>query len=75
MFRRLITNNLETINALGGDCVYCDAHLRGADVKETTDDSTVICPRCGVDAVLPAGTATAQKRAQLRERWFSAVED
>ena len=50
------TNNLESIlsDGNGARCVYCLGH---PDINEdtlTTDESTVLCPICMVDAVVPA---------------------
>jgi len=36
-------------------CFYCQATFRGRDIEEWIDEpQTALCPRCGIDAVLPA---------------------
>ena len=35
-------------------CFYCLATVPGDDVREWVDDGrTALCPRCGIDSVLP----------------------
>lgn len=43
---------MEHVN--GCACFYCGAFFKSTEIKEWTDDGeTAICPRCGIDSVLP----------------------
>ena len=50
------TNNLQSIlsDDNGARCVYCLGHPNISEDTLTTDESTVLCPICMVDAVVPA---------------------
>lgn len=57
-------------------CFYCLEKFNWHDIKEWTDDGcTVLCPRCGVDAVLPSHwvqiTDTLLK--QMNEVYFGVL--
>lgn len=55
-YMSLATNNLEAIrnDPKGARCVYCLGRPNCKAAVELTDDSTIICPDCGIDAVVPA---------------------
>ena len=55
-------------------CYFCCTVFRAADAVEFTDDDTAICPRCGIDAVLP-GRFEMEFLITASERWFTGVED
>lgn len=58
--------------ALGAPCgcYFCLTVFDGGTVAEWTDaGETALCPRCGIDAVLP-GEARIEALAALHERWF-----
>ena len=44
------------------------------DTDDTTDGVTALCPRCGIDAVLPSATVvlTAALLAEMNAFWFAA---
>jgi hypothetical protein len=50
------TNNLQSLlnDNEGARCVFCLGHPEINEDTLTTDESTVLCPLCGVDAVVPA---------------------
>tara|TARA_B100000482_G_scaffold157249_1_gene119261 strand:- start:781 stop:1065 length:285 start_codon:yes stop_codon:yes gene_type:complete len=52
----LATNNLEAVrkDPKGARCVYCLGRPNCDIFLELTDKTTIICPDCGVDAVVPA---------------------
>jgi hypothetical protein len=65
-------------------CFYCCAVFDASEISEWVDDrqvetgslddgSTALCPRCGIDAVLPgsAGTViTPALLAEMKAHWF-----
>ena len=59
-FRDLATNNLHALLADkdGARCFHCLARPGINPGTQTVDESTVICPLCGVDAVVPASEVT-----------------
>lgn len=50
------TNNLEEVqrDPQGARCVFCFGRPDCTRPVELTDETTIICPECGVDAVVPA---------------------
>ena len=50
------TNNLQSIlnDSNGARCVFCLGHPEINEYTSTTDESTVLCPICMIDAVVPA---------------------
>ena len=50
------TNNLQSLlnDNEGARCVFCLGQPEINEDTLTTDESTVLCPLCGVDAVIPA---------------------
>ena len=65
-------------------CFYCGALFAPSEIKdwidgpqvvtgETTDGVTALCPRCGIDAVLPSAAPIQlgpDLLAQMRGYWF-----
>ena len=53
---RFATNNLESVLAdkQGARCYFCLGHPNIDRFVETVDFSTILCPECGIDAVVPA---------------------
>lgn len=62
---------IEESNQAG--CYYCLEIFPTSEVVQFTDNGqTAICPRCGVDAILPssAGLITADFLKQSKLYWF-----
>jgi len=55
-------------------CFYCCALFSPHDIAEWTDeDSTALCPRCGIDAVLGSASGVPLTRdflQQMKHAWF-----
>lgn len=52
-------------------CFYCCNEFKSTDIKEWTDGkSTAICPRCGIDSVLP-GAIKLNVLKEMYEYWFN----
>src|SRR5690348_16373657 len=65
-------------------CFYCGAMFSPAEITDwidgpqvstgdTTDGVTALCPRCGIDAVLPSAEPirlSPELLAQMHEFWF-----
>ncbi|WP_070807541.1 hypothetical protein [Tractidigestivibacter scatoligenes] len=57
-------------------CFYCLAAFKPGEITEWVDDGdgyTAICPRCGVDSVIPSRHGYPITRAflgEMREYWF-----
>ena len=82
---RLCVNNralLETSDLAG--CFYCEEILRPREITDwidgrqietgdTADGVTALCPRCGIDAVLPGSapiTLTVSLLREMNKHWF-----
>ena len=54
-YMKYATNNLQEIlnDKKGAICIYCLKKPLITKSTSTTDISTVICPLCGIDAVVP----------------------
>ena len=51
-------------------CYFCLTVFTGGAVEEWTDEgTTALCPRCGIDSVLPSVNDTDVLKA-AHERWF-----
>lgn len=52
---------------------WVDAPQHGSG--DTADGITALCPRCGIDAVLPSAAVALGKQmlAEMNAHWFSAV--
>lgn len=73
-FPTLSRNNYRRILAAGqGSCYFCLRHFAATDIDETAfcDDNTVLCPHCGIDAVVP-GTIDSATLVAACTRWFAA---
>ena len=65
-------------------CFYCEQFFSPSEVADwidgrqletdsLRDGATALCPRCGIDAVLPSGAPipfTSEMLAQMRHHWF-----
>lgn len=66
------------ILAEGGPCgcFYCLSVFEASEVRDWVwDGSTALCPRCGIDAVLPGSAAPidAEFLRRMRTRWFECT--
>ncbi len=53
-----------------GRCFYCLAKFEFVDIEHWTDKSqTAICPKCGIDSVLP-GSFEDEKLILMHHDWF-----
>jgi hypothetical protein len=56
-------------------CFYCLAIFSPQDIEEWVDeDSTALCPKCGIDSVIGAASGFPIVRGfleQMHRRWFS----
>lgn len=54
-------------------CFFCISTDASPRIKKWTDNGvTALCPRCGIDAVLPGVTDT-KLLAAMCERWFTNI--
>jgi len=55
-YMKYATNNLNAIlnDIKGAVCIYCIKKVIITEKTELTDETTVICPICNIDAVVPA---------------------
>jgi hypothetical protein len=57
-------------------CFYCLATFAPAAIVEwVDDDTTALCPRCGIDSVLGSKSGhplTHQALSQMQRTWFGA---
>jgi len=62
------TNNLQRIldDPNGARCVYCLGSPTVDETTETCNNSTVICPNCGIDAVVPTSSIPGIPEETLR---------
>lgn len=65
---------LEHVSRCG--CFYCLAFFDAAEVIEWIDeDQTALCPRCGIDSVLPATEeVTPEFLKEMQQYWFAAAK-
>lgn len=55
-------------------CFYCQQHYKPKLIKEWCDnEQTAICPKCGIDAVLPFHMGTEALK-DMHDYWFSVVK-
>ena len=76
----LATNNLQAVlqDNQGARCVYCLEAPTITEATPVTDFSTIICPLCTVDAVVPASSIPEPVEGQLRdwhEQGFAISEE
>ena len=56
-------------------CFYCLATFPGSEVKNWIDmTETAMCPKCGIDSVLPGGRGTPEVLKEMQAYWFN-MED
>ena len=65
--------------AISGDtvcgCYFCLTVFTGGTIEEWVDGgTTALCPRCGVDAVLP-GVNDTDVLIAAHDRWFCVAND
>ena len=66
------TNNLDKLGPHGWLCIYCFANGVQHDIKDTCDESTAICPRCGIDSCVPATAFNKKSLPEWRLWGFGA---
>ena len=61
-YMKLATNNLYNVmsDPLGARCVYCLGKPVITLATDVTDECTIICPLCGIDAVVPASRVQSE---------------
>ena len=53
-------------------CFHCLATFPASEVTEWIDmTETAICPKCGVDSVLPGGRWTPKVLKEMQQYWFN----
>lgn len=76
LFPTLAMNNRRLINDDAG-CFHCCQMFKKEEIKEYTDgDQTAICPRCGVDCVIPKGCGfdlTEEMLQKGKQFWFNTT--
>jgi len=56
-------------------CYFCMSVFSPKSIEDWVDyDRTALCPRCGIDSVLP-GVDSVDFLAKANERWFTGRED
>lgn len=59
--------------SLQAGCFYCENTFSPSEIKEHIDAGvTALCPRCGIDAVLPSASVnlTPTLLAAMNDYWF-----
>lgn len=68
---------LEARNSPKCVCFYCMSSFPGKAIKKVTVErdgrETALCPKCGVDSVLPADIST-EKLELMRAVYFSPID-
>ncbi len=70
--QRTATANRRILDG-GCGCFHCLSLFRADQVTAWTDEGeTALCPRCGMDAVVPADALHlgAPELAEMKRRWF-----
>ncbi len=69
-----IYNMQELNNSTMAGCYYCKSIYKSIDIKETTDNGkTALCPKCGIDSVLPDSSPydlNIKTLFKLNKYWF-----
>lgn len=64
----------ELQNSSQAGCYYCKSIFDTSAIKETTDEGkTALCPKCGIDSVLPDSSPFAldiETLSKLNKYWF-----
>jgi hypothetical protein len=60
-----------------GGCFYCLRFFDAAEICEWIDgEQTALCPRCGIDAVLPATEeVTPEFLKEMQKQWFAVAKN
>jgi hypothetical protein len=82
---RYSSNNRELLaKSEAAGCFYCGAMFSASEIKDWVDGKqlntggletgvTALCPRCGIDSVLPAAAPinlTQSLLAEMHDHWF-----
>ena len=70
-FKESITNNY--LSDFSGKCLFCLNCISHDEIRWQTDDSTVICPHCFVDAVVNTTTIPESLIKNERIRRFGEI--
>ena len=63
-------NHAEIVEHTICGCYFCLTVFAGGAIEEWADEGkTALCPRCGIDSVLPGENDTAELQ-KAHERWF-----
>lgn len=69
-----IRNTPELNKSKLAGCYYCMSTFDVSEINETVDDGqTALCPKCGIDSVLPDTSPfelTAKRLKELNSFWF-----
>ncbi|MEQ9288684.1 MAG: cytoplasmic protein [Cyclobacteriaceae bacterium] len=69
------TSNEEDLkNSELAACYYCKSIFKASEVKEFLEtERTALCPKCGIDSVLPSNSPielTTENLVELNKHWF-----
>jgi NAD-dependent SIR2 family protein deacetylase len=68
------SNEQDLRNSDQAGCYYCKKIYLASDVTEFIEDErTALCPKCGIDSVLPSNSSiklTPKNLAELNKYWF-----
>ena len=74
IYAHTLRNRAEIAHSVRCGCAACEELFDAADVEEYIDDGqTVLCPCCGVDAVIGDAASvelTAELLAELNKKYF-----
>ncbi|WP_339879113.1 cytoplasmic protein [uncultured Algoriphagus sp.] len=69
-----IYNMAELANSNLAGCYYCKSIFNAIEIKETADDGkTALCPKCGIDSVLPESSPfklNSETLSAVNKYWF-----
>lgn len=72
-FPSLSRNNFHKTKGVLCGCYFCIEIIPGDNISDTCDNgSTALCPKCGIDSLLPGITDRALL-SKACEMWFSRV--
>lgn len=66
------TNNLYNLGPHGWFCIYCFGKGMQHEIKQTCDDCTAICPKCGIDSCVPGTDFNKKSLSEWRLWGFGA---
>ena len=59
-----------------GGCFYCRQFFDPKEIVEWVDkDKTALCPKCGIDSVLPMNSKNSALLVEMSDYWFSWAAD